>query len=355
MKKNYKLKESGSFMSSIKVPFVDFGAQYRAHKEEYDEAITRTLESGQLILQEEGEKFEENLAKFLGMKYVVAVANGTDAIMIALKAKGRVSNEQLSTSSYTFKATAEAIKHAGYTPVFKDVSAQTIEGHRGSIARMPDINGYVSVPVHIEGMVYPSEGAVMEDAAQAIGAKGVGKSGTVSYSFYPAKILGCFGDGGAIATNDKDVYEKAKLYRHHWQTNENEEYAYNSRLDNVQAAFLNVKLKYLPEILARREEIAMKYKALEGLVGLPYYQEGRVWQDYVVTTPHAKRLQDFLAEKGIQTLGQGMTPPHIALNTGQSLPNVEKLYTEMLRLPCNETLTNEQVDYVIESVRAFRV
>ena len=329
-------------MEKFSVKFVDFGAQYRAHKEEYDEAITRTLNSGKLILQEDGEKFEENLAKFMGMKYAVAVANGTDAILLALKAIG-IKGQKILVPGYTFKATMEAIHNSGNTPIIRDIDE----------TRLLD-SSEECIPVHIEGSVaHHCPDAIMEDAAQALGAKGVGYSGTVSLSFYPAKILGCFGDGGAVVTNDKDVYEKVKLLRHHWQTNENEEYAYNSRLDNVQAAFLNVKLKYLPEILKRREEIATMYKALEGYVDLPYYQEGRVWQDYVIETEQPGMLAGFLKAKGIQTLGHGMTPPHKAFGTGQKLPNTEELYSRMLRLPCNETLTNEQVEYVIESVKEY--
>ena len=326
----------------MKIPFVNFGAQYLAHKEEYDEAIHKCLEKGKLILQEDVGEFEENLAKKLGMKYAVGVNSGTDALFLALIAKGVKDKEFISTSGYTFKATIEAIKNNGVYPYITDISEDRIA---------KDVN----LPVHIEGMVCKSENAIIEDACQAIGAKGVGYSGTACYSFYPAKILGGFGDGGAVVTNDKDIYERIKLLRHHWQTNKDEKFAYNSRLDNVQAAFLNVKLKYLDEILIRREEIAEKYKELKDIVGLPIYQDGRVWQDYVIRVSDPKRLADYLAEQGIQTLGVGMTPPHIALNLGIELPNVEKLYKEMLRLPCNETLTNEEVGYIIEKVKEFYV
>ena len=321
------------------VRFVDFGAQYRAHREEYDEAIFKCLNEGKLILQHELEEFEENLAKRLGMKHAIGVANGTDALVIGLEAKG-VLNKVLYVPGYTFKATMEAAFHAGNYVLVDD-----IDEHR--------LNTKVDIPVHIEGMVAHSPNAVIEDAAQAIGAKGVGYSGLFTLSFYPAKILGCFGDGGAILTNDDEIAEKCKLLRHHWQTNEDEKYAYNSRLDNVQAAFLNVKLKYLDEILARREEIAEKYKALEGYVGLPYYQEGRVWQDYVITTDNPQGLVDYLKERDIQTLGYGMTPPHEAFGGEEVLENVEKLYSTMLRLPCNETLGDEQIDYVIENVKGY--
>ena len=204
-------------------------------------------------------------------------------------------------------------------------------------------------------MVAPvNELSILEDAAQALGAKGVGKSGTATYSFYPAKILGCFGDGGAVCTNDKDVADKVRLYRHHWQSGIDERYGYNSRLDNVQAAFLNVKMQYLPEILKRREEIANKYAVLESIteIKLPYYQEGRVWQDYVIEVPNPKALVKYLDEAGIQTLGYGMTPNHVSFNS-YKLPNVTKLYETMLRLPLSETVTDEQVEYVITKVKEF--
>lgn len=325
----------------MNVPFVAFGQQYLDHKDEYDEAITKCLERGKLILQEDVEQFEENLAKFTGVKYAVAVANGTDAITLALKAIG-VNGAVIEVPGYTFKATMEAIKHSGNYPQVVDINKNRILNTRGNC-----------IPVHIEGTKSYCPNAIMEDAAQALGSKGIGYSGTASLSFYPAKILGCFGDGGAVITHSKDVADKIKLLRHHWQTNENEEYAYNSRLDNVQAAFLNVKLQYLPEILKRREEIAEKYKELEGVVGLPYYQEGRVWQDYVIEVDEPIKLAEYLKSHGIQTLGYGMTPPHKALNTGQTLENTEKLYSRMIRLPCNETLSNEQVEYVIEKVKDY--
>lgn len=326
----------------MNVPFVNFSAQYTAHKDEYDEAVTRCLETGKLILQEDVEKFEENLAKFTGFKYAVGVANGTDALFLVLKAKGIIGQEILVTD-YTFKATHEAVHHSGNKLRRLDIVQN----------RMPELTNGLNIPVHIEGMVAPvSENSIMEDSAQAFGAVGVGKSGTATYSFYPAKILGGFGDGGAVCTNDKELYYKVKLLRHHYQTDRDEEYAWNSRLDNVQAAFLNVKLKYIDDILARRQEIANMYRVLDGTVGLPWYQEGRVWQDYVITTPKVKELVAFLKDAGIQTLGHGMTPPHIAMNHVE-LPNTVKLYNEMLRLPLNETLTDEQVDYVIQKVKEF--
>lgn len=328
----------------MQVKFVDFGSQYRAHKDEYDEAIHKCLEGGKFILQSELEEFEQNLAQFLGMKYVVGTADGTNALILAMTALEDKMPRNALVTDYTFKATHEALFHTQHIPDRVDIEWET---------RMPDLD--VHIPVHIEGMVSQSQNAILEDACQALGAKGVGYSGTACYSFYPAKILGCFGDGGAIATNDKDVYEKVKLLRHHWQTGNNEEYGFNSRLDNVQAAFLNVKLKYLPEILARRKEIAERYKELDGYVGLPFYQEGRVWQDYVITTPKAKELADYLKSKDIQTLGQGMIPPHKAIGLETELPNTTKLYSEMMRLPCNETVTNEQVEYVIEKIKEFYV
>lgn len=327
----------------MNVPFVAFGDQYRQHKEEYDEAITKCLEKGKLILQEDVEQFEENLAKFLGFKYAVGVADGTNAIILALKAKGVHEGHVISVTDYTFKATHEAVVHNGNT-----LNRIDIDGNR--LVKLPA--GW-NIPVHIEGMVAPvNDYSIVEDAAQAFGAEGVGKSGIATYSFYPAKILGGIGDGGAVCTNDKEIYEKLKLLRHHWQTGENEQYGFNSRLDNIHAAFLNVKLKYIQGILDRREEIAMKYKTLEGLVGLPYYQEGRVWQDWVCTTPNPKGLAAFLKDKGIQTLGYGMTPNHKAFNQ-PDLPNVTKLYAEMIRLPLNETLSDEQIDHVISSVKEY--
>lgn len=331
-----------SYANYMTIPFVNFGEQYRQHKEEYDEAYFRCANNGKLVLQEDVEEFEKNLAKFLGMKYAIGVNSGTDAIMLALKAKDLPFPTFITTSGYTFKATAEAIHHAGCNVFFEDIGEDRLFKEAGIV-------------VHIEGMVARSEYAIIEDACQAIGAEGVGYSGIACFSFYPAKILGCFGDGGAVVTDDKQIADKVRLYRHHWQTDDNEEYAYNSRLDNLQAAFLNIRLKYLPEILKRREEVAKRYLTLEGVVDLPIYQKGRVWQDYVIRVRDPKALAKFLEDNGIETLGVGLMPPHKALkgNEDLELPNTEILYKEMLRLPCNETLSNEDVDYVIEKVKEF--
>lgn len=328
-------------LKTLKVPFVDFGAQYSQHKEEYDKAIQGCLTSGRLILQKELGEFEQNLADFLGMKYAVGLNSGTDALFLGLKVL-KPTEPFLLTSGYTFKATHEAIAHNDIRPELLDVDDNRLA-----------LNA--DVPVHIEGMVAHSDNAIMEDACQALGAKGIGYSGHIALSFYPAKILGGFGDGGAFVTNDKKAADQVRLYRHHWQTNEGEKMAYNSRLDNVQAAFLNVKLKHLPEILKRREEIAEMYKALPKEIKLPYYQEGRVWQDYVIEVDPAdvEPLTLWLTSNGIQTLGHGMTPPNVAQKTGKRLLKTEMLYASMLRLPCNETLTNEQIQYVIDKITEY--
>ena len=195
---------------TYKVPFVSFGLQYKAHKKEYDKAIQTCLKSGRLVLQQELEFFEQNLAQKLGMKYAIGVADGTAAILLALKAMNLHSGS-LSTTGYTFKATMEAIIHSS-----KNVGLEIVD-----IDENDRMAKEVDIPVHIEGMVSRSSKAILEDGAQAIGAKGVGYSGTYTLSFYPAKILGCFGDGGAILTNDEEVYRKCKLLRHHWQTDSN--------------------------------------------------------------------------------------------------------------------------------------
>lgn len=148
---------------SYKVPFVNFGQQYRDHKEEYDEAITKVLESGKLILQEDGEKFEENLAKFTGMKYALGVADGTNALIIALKAKGVGPRKDIQVTDYTFKATHEAVAHTGNFLQRADIDENRLA-----------LNTHI--PVHIEGMVAHSDRAIIEDGAQALGAKGVGFS-----------------------------------------------------------------------------------------------------------------------------------------------------------------------------------
>ena len=264
----------------MKIRFFNPGLGYRKIKPDIDEAIHRILDRGDLILREDVEQFEENLARYVGTKYAVALNSGTDALVLALKAAGLGrSIWSVSVPAHTFKATAGAVKTVAY-----DANIDVYD-----LGEMPD-DPDIAVVAHIAGELYPiptAQYAVIEDAAQALGAVKNPTSLAQTWSFYPAKILGAYGDAGALTTNDKNVYEYVKEARNHFKT-DNQEFGINSRMDNLQAAVLNVKFKYLPEFLGRREEIAEMYyeglKDLEesGKIKLPNRQKGRVYQDFIL-------------------------------------------------------------------------
>ena len=328
----------------MKVPFVSYSLQYQAHKDEYDKAIQSCLERGDLILRKDLEDFEKNLADFLGVEEVVGVASGTDALLLSMKMLDIGKGDEVITSSYTFRATVEAILHTGATPVLADIDE---DWRYYETDRTKAI-----IPCHLEGRIsdwkldsMSRNIHMIEDACQAIGAKK--QDGIFAcYSFYPAKILGGFGDGGAIATNRKDLAAKLRTFRNHdkgsWH-----KVAYNSRLDNVQAAFLSVKLKYLPDILKRRKEIALMYEQLKDPVKKPELRE--VYQDYIVEVPDPQKLQKHLAEKGIDTMLNGYPFPSAQKKKFETC----RYENQSIRLPCNETLTNTQVEFVIETINAY--
>lgn len=325
---------------SYKVPFVDFAAQYNQHKEEYDYVIADVIQRGDLILRQDLEEFERNLAQILDVKHVVGVASGTDALLLSLKAAGVGPGDDVITCSYTFRATIEAIIHAGANPVLVDVGEDWRDYRTERTTAV--------IPAHLEGAVvdWKAEDIVMiEDSCQAIGAKPL-TGLTACYSFYPAKILGCLGDGGAIATNDDHVANTLRQLRNH-DKGQWGRVAYNSRLDNLQAAFLSVKLKYLDEILLRRMEIADTYD--EGVKTVKKPVKRGVYQDYIIQVPDRDALAAFLEDAGIQTMKNGYPFPRGI----EKKPKAVAYEENSLRIPCNETLTNEQVEYVIEKINEY--
>jgi UDP-2-acetamido-2-deoxy-ribo-hexuluronate aminotransferase len=335
------------------IKFFNPGLGYKKIKKEVDKEMQRVLESGDLILRKDVEEFEKKLAEFVGTKYAVGLNSGTDALYLALKSVGIGFGDKVMVPSRTFVATAQVVIQLGAIPVFYD--------YQDSIHITDDIRAII--PVHIEGEMEKDMALlvefcrrnkiyVIEDACQALGATQKGKkAGSIgdagAFSFYPAKILGCYGDGGALVTNDKSIYEYVKEARNHFkETNIN--WGINSRLDNLQATVLNIKIDMLPETLARREEIALRYnERLTDKVGKPPNTEGRVWQDYIIRTDKRDELYEFLKEKGIETMKNEYPFPV------PKLPKAKKYESETLRLPCNELLTDKEVEEVIINVNKF--
>ena len=330
----------------MKVKFFDPGKGYLKIKKEIDSEIQRVLTAGDLILREDVEIFEENLARYVGTRYAVALNSGTDAIYLALKALNITGNVAL--PSHTFKSTCGAVINAGATPAIYDMNGSIKDE---IVIKDKFINFHAHIPVHIAGELSPIPDLgipIIEDACQAFGAIKNPITSAQCWSFYPAKILGGFGDGGAITTNDKKIYEYVREARNHFKS-DNRDFGINSRMDNLQAAILNVKFKYLPQYIARRKEIAEMY--LQGLrgCGLPNNQLGRSWQDFIIRTPSRDALYDALKAQGAETIKNEYpwTPEY------PKLPLAAKYEAETLRLPCNPDLTNDEIDYVIEKVNEF--
>lgn len=330
----------------MKVRFFNPGKSYLKIRNDVLAEIDRVLSEGKLILQDDVAIFEEKFARVVGTKYAVGVASGTDALILSLKAAGVKPGDEVVTSSYTFRATVEAIHHVG------------------GVVKLYDRDGLINfsektkafIPVYIAGEIPEAVEevinycrthgiAVIEDACQAITAAPV-RGLTACYSFYPAKILGCYGDGGAIATNDKALYEELKIMRNHYKGDWSK-YGYNSRLDNLQAAVLNIKIQYLDNDIARRKEIAMKYNA--SLVGVGFMKERDVYQDYIISVADAEALQSHLAYLGIETMRNGYPFPS-DLEKGPVTASYEE---HSLRLPCNPDLTDEEVQAVIDGVNSY--
>ena len=334
------------------IRFFNPGLIYKSHKEEFDSEIQRVLDKGDLILRDDVEKLEKSLADYVGTKYAVALNSCTDALYLALRYFKIGKGDEVLVPSRTFNASVSVIEQVGATPVFYDLN--------GFIPYSDKIKAVI--PVHIEGafdtnlsyllsLADVNDWYVIEDSAQALGAvRGNQKAGSIGdcgcFSFYPAKILGAFGDAGALTTNDEKLYNWVRGCRNHFKE-DSSEWGINSRLDNLQAAILNVRFKYLDEMIARRKEIADMYLKELDCVELPPNTEGRVWQDFIIRTPKRDELFTFLKEQGIETLKNNYPFPV------PKLPLAQVYEDETLRLPCNETLTDDEVNFVIVKIKEF--
>ncbi len=365
---------------SYKVPFVNYPLQYNLYKEEIDKTIQDVLNRGDFILRKDVEDFEKKLADFVGTKYAVGLNSGTDALIFSLKAAGIGNGDEVITVSHTFVASIASIVLVGAKPILVDVKEDFLmDTDKIEEAITPKTK--VIMPVHLNGRVCDMDKimeiaekhnlVVIEDAAQALGAKYKGKGGgsfglSGCFSFYPAKILGSFGDGGALTTNNPEVAEKARLYRDHCQETKTKivDYGWNSRLDNLQAAILNVKIKYLPKWIERRREIASIYnqglKEVKEIILPPAPNSDSDhfdnFQNYVLKAQQRDNLYQFLKDEGVETLIKDPIPNHWqeGLNLSHfKLPYTEKLAKEVISLPMYPELTDNQVNYVIEKVKSF--
>ncbi|MDQ8044703.1 MAG: DegT/DnrJ/EryC1/StrS family aminotransferase [Solirubrobacteraceae bacterium] len=344
---------------------------------EIDEAVGRVLDSGAFILGPEVSAFEEAFARWLGAKHVVGVANGTEAITIALRALGVGPGDEVIVPSFTFYASAEAIPPTGASPVFCDVDPLTRCVTADTVRAAITPRTKAVLVVHLFGNVAPvAEIAalgvpVVEDTAQATGADGTRADGTVAkagtlgaagtFSFYPSKNLGGFGDGGAIVTDDDAVAEQARLLRLHGSRAKDTylEVGYNSRLDAIQAAILGVLLPHVPAWVEHRRAAAARYRAsaLADAVGLPADgpSSSPAWNLWVVTHPEADRIAAGLQERGIEARAYYRQPIHLqpAMEPWAPfvpLPHTTQLAAEHLALPISAAITDDQIDEVAAAV-----
>jgi dTDP-4-amino-4,6-dideoxygalactose transaminase len=338
------------------------------------------LEAGDLILRHDVDNFEKNLAEFVGTKYAVGVNSCSDALIFSLIAAGIKEGDEVITVSHTFFATIEAIHHVGAVPVLVDVGEDFLID-ADKIEEKITSKTKAIIPVHLNGRVCEMDKImeiaqkhslkVIEDAAQALGAafdnKKAGSFGSAGcFSFYPAKVLGCLGDGGAVVTNDEQIAEKVRLLRNHGQKTKTEIvcYGFTSRLHNLQAAVLNVKIKHLEKWLKRRREIAEIYNSgLKDVKGLkiPFMDGAKnydIFQNYVIKADKRDELYDFLKQNEVETLIKDPVANHLHKELGLSnfsLLVSERLAKEVISLPMYPELTDEQIQYVIECVKKFYV
>ncbi len=365
---------------TAQVPFLDLGQTYLEIKDELDSAYQRVMNSGWYILGEEVQAFEQEFAAYCGTKHCVGVGNGLEALQLILRAYGVGPSDEVLVPANTYIATWLAVSSAGATvvPVEPDQGTYNINPQSLEAAITPKTKAIL--PVHLYGQ--PAEMGpindiarrhglkVIEDAAQAHGGRykdrRVGSlADAAGWSFYPTKNLGAYGDAGAVTTDDDELADKVRVLRNYGSKSKyyNEEKGINSRLDELQAALLRVRLKHLDEWNGRRARIAAKYlgELKETGLQLPAVCAGAnpVWHLFVVRSRHRDEIQSYLKSRGVNTLVHYPVPPHLQKAYPElafpaaAFPITEAIHREVLSLPMGPHLSDTGVLRVIEGVRAF--
>ncbi|MFH1562519.1 MAG: DegT/DnrJ/EryC1/StrS family aminotransferase [Nitrospirota bacterium] len=360
-----------------KVPLLDLKAQYATISEEIDSAVKEVIQSGIFILGENAKRLEEEIASSCNTKYAIGVASGTDALLLSLMACNIGRGDEVITSPFTFIATAEVIVLLGAKPVFVDIDSKTYNIDPDKIKEAITPKTKAIIPVHLYGQpadmdkILTCAGehnlVVIEDAAQAIGAKyknkRVGEMGkTCGFSFFPAKNLGAYGDGGMITTNDEELAKKLKMLRTHGSQVKyhHELIGTNSRLDELQSAILRVKLKRLNEWTNNRQRIAQTYtQAFMGKeIITPFVEEFNfaVYNQYTIRVKNRDELIAHLKKSGVDTAIHYPIPLHLqpafsylGYKAGDFIES-EQASKEVLSLPVYPELTDEQIETVISAV-----
>lgn len=368
-----------------KIQMVDLQSQYQKIKDEVDRGIQEVIDSAAFIKGASVSRFEQHLATYTGAKHVIPVGNGTDALQIALMALGLQPGDEVITPTFTFIATAEVVALLGLKPVVVDVDWDTMNISLDAVRRAITDKTKAIVPVHLFGQCAEMEGLlalakekglyVVEDACQAIGSEYRFSDGTINQagtmgdigctSFFPSKNLGCYGDGGAIFTNDDTLAAKMRAIANHGMVVRyyHEMVGVNSRLDSIQAAVLDVKLQYLDEYIASRQKAAAYYdKAFAGnekiLIPARSAQSTHVYHQYTLRLQGVDRdaLRAELGDKGIPAMVYYPVPLHLQKAYRDDryaegdFPVAERLSGCVLSLPMHTELDEEQLEYITRSV-----
>ena len=361
-------------MNAMTVPLFDSRTPLAPLRGKLDEAVLDVLQDGRFILGPNVAAFEQEFAQYLGARHAIGVANGTEALTIALRALGVGPGDEVIVPSFTFYASAEAIPPTGATPVFCDIDPETFLVTPQTVKAVMTPRTKAVIAVHLFGNVAPvleieALGVpVVEDSAQAAGTVGPdgrpGAVGTVAtFSFYPSKNLGCFGDGGAITTRDDAVAESVRTLRFHGSRDKvtYEQVGYNSRLDEIQAAVLRVMLPELTHWAAHRHLVGAWYEeaGLGDLVRLPQASPACLpaWHLYVVRHDRGDELLTGLGERGIEARAYYRTPVHRQQAMAQwgaacDLPATDEAARTHVALPISAAITRDQVAEVVAAVRA---
>jgi len=352
-----------------KIPLVDVKSQFASVRAEVDAAFKEVVDGGQYIKGPNFHAFQEEAAAYLGVKGSVGVANGTDALVLVLDAMAIGPGDEVICPAFTFYATAEAIARRGATPVFADIDPATLNIDAEDAAAKITPRTKAIMPVHLFGRPAPMGELtklglpVIEDAAQAFGSPGVAQQGDIStFSFFPTKNLFCIGDGGLVAGNDEALLERVRVLAFHGSRDkiDFDFVGYNSRLDELQAAFLRIFLKQLDGWTEGRRVVAARYAelGLGELVELPQDEPGHVYHLFVCRSSERDRIVASLKESGIGTATYYVTPLHLqpALrflgNEAGSLPETERVAGENFSVPLWPGMPLEAQERVVDVVRS---
>lgn len=364
----------------MQVPFIDFQSHYKKIKSEIEKEVIEVLASGRYVAGPKIKNFERNFAAYCGVKYALGVNNGTSALIVALLALGVKKGDEVITQPNTFVATAEAIIFTGAKPVFADIDSRTYNVDIGKLKKAVTKKTKVILPVHLFGqsadmapimrLAKKHNLYVVEDAAQAHGAEYQGKkAGAIGdigcFSFYPTKVLGACGEGGAVTTNSPELAQKMAALRDHGSERKyyHDTVGFNFRLEEIQGAVLGAKLKHLNKWIGARRMAAKNYNKLfrGSSVITPFEPDfsGSVYYVYVVRVKNREKLQEYLENRGIGTMVHYPLPIHLqegyrflGYKEGD-FPEAERAAREILSLPFYPELKLEEQKYVVKKIKEF--